>query len=134
MQVDPYSFISALNCILAQRLVRVLCPKCKTAVHYDERQLLESGLDPAVFGKQSFYETQGCQECHFTGYQGRTAIAELLELSDEIREMILGRKPLSEVKRKAKEESMVFLREVGIQKVLKGITSLKELNKVTFVE
>ncbi|MCK4432066.1 MAG: pilus assembly protein PilB, partial [Candidatus Aminicenantes bacterium] len=72
--------------------------------------------------------------CNFTGYQGRTAIAELLELSDEIREMILARKPLSEVKKRAKTEGMLFLREAGIEKLLKGITSLKELNKVTFVE
>jgi type II secretory ATPase GspE/PulE/Tfp pilus assembly ATPase PilB-like protein len=134
MQVDPYSFISALNCILAQRLVRVLCPKCKAAVHYDDQQLLESGLNPAVYKKQVFYEAQGCADCHFTGYQGRTAIAELLELSDPIREMILERKPLSEVRKKAKAEGIIFLREVGIEKVLKGITSLKELNKVTFVE
>ena len=81
-----------------------------------------------------FYEAQGCPECHVTGYQGRTAIAELLELSDDIREMILERKPLSEVRKRAKAEGMIFLREVGIQKVLKGVTSLKELNKVTFVE
>jgi len=134
MQVDPYSFISALNCILAQRLVRVLCQKCKAAVKYDDRQLLESGLDPAVYKKQVFYEAQGCPDCHFTGYQGRTAIAELLELSDPIREMILERKPLSEVRKKAKAEGIIFLREVGIDKVLRGTTSLKELNKVTFVE
>jgi type IV pilus assembly protein PilB len=134
MQVDPYSFISALNCTLAQRLVRVLCPKCKAAVHYDDQQLLESGLNPAVYKNQVFYEAQGCPDCHSTGYQGRTAIAELLELSDPIREMILERKPLSEVRKKAKAEGIIFLREVGIDKVLKGITSLKELNKVTFVE
>ena len=134
MQVDPYSFISALNCILAQRLVRVLCPKCKTPVKYDREQLLESGLDPIKYKGQVFYEAQRCPECHLTGYQGRTAIAEILELSDIIREMILERKPLSEVKKRAKEEGMVFLREVGLGKVLQGTTSLKELNKVTFVE
>jgi type II secretory ATPase GspE/PulE/Tfp pilus assembly ATPase PilB-like protein len=134
MQVDPYSFISALNCIFAQRLVRVLCPKCKSPAHYDPLQLAESGLDAKVYKDAVFYEAQGCENCHFTGYLGRTAIAELLELSDEIREMILVRKPLSEVRKMAKSEGMVFLREVGIQKVLKGVTSLKELNKVTFVE
>jgi type IV pilus assembly protein PilB len=134
MQVDPYSFISALNCILAQRLVRVLCSKCKVAVHYDGPQLSESGLSPDLYPKQIFYEAQGCRECNFTGYQGRTAIAELLELSDEIREMILERKPLSEVKKTAKSEGIVFLREIGVEKLLKGVTSLKELNKVTFVE
>ena len=134
MQVDPYSFISALNCILAQRLVRVLCPRCKEPVKYSPEQLLESGLQPDKFRDKSFYEAPGCPECGQTGYQGRTAIAELLELSDVIREMILGRKPLSEVKKRAKDEGIVFLREVGLDKVFKGITSLKELNKVTFVE
>jgi type IV pilus assembly protein PilB len=134
MQVDPYSFISALNCILAQRLVRILCPKCKEPVQYQDEQLLESGLAPDIYKKRIFYEARGCSDCNFTGYQGRTAIAEFLELSDIIREMILVRKPLSEVKKKAKEEGIVFLREVGLEKVLQGITSLKELNKVTFVE
>lgn len=134
MQVDPYSFISALNCILAQRLVRVLCRGCRKAVTYDEQTLMESGLDPEKFRDRTFYDAQGCPECGFTGYRGRTAIAELLELSDEIREMILEKKPLSEVKKRAKAEGMVFLREVGMEKVLSGVTSLKELNKVTFVE
>jgi len=134
MQVDPYSFISALNCILAQRLVRVLCSFCKNPVKYKSKQLLESGLDPKKHKDSIFYEAKGCPECGFTGYRGRTAIAELLELSDEIREMILEKKPLSEIKKRAKIEGMIFLREVGTEKVLKGETSLKELNKVTFVE
>lgn len=134
MRVDPYSFISALNCILAQRLVRVLCPYCKKPVKYNSKQLLESGLDPKKYKDQIFSEVIGCPECGYTGYRGRTAIAELLELSDEIREMILDKKPLSEVRKRAKTEGMVFLREVGMEKVLKGKTSLKELNKVTFVE
>jgi len=134
MKVDPYSFISALNCILAQRLVRILCKKCKMAVKYEPKILLESGLAPEKYKDTIFYEAKGCIECGNTGYQGRTAIAELLELSDEIREMILDRKPLSEVKKRAEAEGMLFLREIGIEKVLKGVTSLKELNKVTFVE
>ncbi len=134
MGVDPYSFISALNCILAQRLVRVLCPRCKAEVRYDDAQLRESGLDPEVYRGRTFYEAKGCPECRQSGYQGRTAIAEILELSDDIREMILIRKPLSEVRKKAKAEGMTFIREAGIQKVAAGITSLRELNKVTFVE
>jgi len=134
MKVDPYSFLSCLNCILAQRLVRVLCPRCKKPVKYDEETLIDSGLDPQKYKNHIFYEAKGCPECNWTGYRGRTAIAELLELSDEIREMILARKPLSEVKKRAKEEGMVFLREAGIEKLEAGITSLKELNKVTFVE
>lgn len=134
MKVDPYSFISALNCILAQRLVRLLCAKCKKAVHYEPSVLQESGLDPDQYKDVWFYESEGCPECGFSGYRGRTAIAELLELSDTIREMILDKKPLSEVKKQAKKEGMVFLREAGLKKVLGGLTSLRELNKVTFVE
>ncbi len=134
MKVDPYSFLSCLNCILAQRLVRILCLRCKKPVKYDEETLAQSGLNPQKFKNYVFYEAQGCNECNWTGYRGRTAIAELLELSDIIREMILDRKPLSEVKKRAKEEGMIFLREAGIEKLLAGITSLKELNKVTFVE
>jgi type IV pilus assembly protein PilB len=134
MQVDPYSFISALNCILAQRLVRVLCPSCKQEVQYSEKDLLESGLDPQHFRDTVFYEARGCAECSRTGYQGRTAISEFLELSDEIREMILERKPLSEVKKQALAEGMVPLRNIGLEKVAQGISSLRELNKVTFVE
>ncbi len=134
MKVDPYSFISALNGVLAQRLVRVLCPKCKQKEQLSKKQLIESGLDPEKYRDHVFYEAEGCEECHFTGYKGRTAIAEFLELSDEIREMILDKKPLSEVKKRAKQEGMIFLRQVGMDKVLLGTTSLKELNKVTFVE
>ncbi|MBS3818555.1 type II/IV secretion system protein [bacterium] len=134
MNVDPYSFISSLNGIMAQRLVRVLCPYCKKSVKYEPSQLKESGLNPETFQNQDFYEPQGCPQCRFTGFRGRTAIAELLELSDEIREMIVDKKPLSEVKKRAKAEGMVFLREEGIKKVSQGLTSLRELNKVTFVE
>jgi len=103
-------------------------------VTYDNETLFDSGLDPKIYKDTAFYESQGCPECGFTGYRGRTAIAEVLELSDEIRELILEKRPLSEVRKRAKVEGMVFLREVGMEKVLKGITSLKELNKVTFVE
>ncbi len=134
MQVDPYSFISALNCILAQRLVRVLCPRCKVPVRYDEVTLELSGLEAGKYRDLVFYEPRGCSDCHGTGYKGRTAIAELLELSDNIREMILARKPLSEVKKVAQEEGMIPLRQAGLEKVLAGVTSLKDLNKVTFVE
>ena len=134
MQVDPYSFISALNVTLAQRLIRLLCPACKVPVHYDDQVLAEAGMDPAAHRGRVFYEPKGCPECAGTGYKGRTAIAEILELSDPIREMILEKKPLSEIRKRAKAEGMVFLREVGIDKVLAGTTSLKDLNKVTFVE
>ena len=134
MGVEPYNFVSVLNCILAQRLVRVICEQCKRPVPWNPRALVESGLDPQLYKDQSFYEGVGCLDCGGTGYRGRIAIHELLDLSDRIREMILERKPASEIKRVAHEEGMVFLRESAVQKVLAGITTLKEINKVTFIE
>ncbi|MGB9604320.1 MAG: GspE/PulE family protein [Bryobacteraceae bacterium] len=134
MGVEPYNFVSALNCILAQRLVRVICEHCKTQVHYPDSYLAESGLDPARWRDVPFYEGQGCFECGGTGFRGRTAITELLDLSDRIRQMILERRPTAEIKRAAREEGMVFLRESALEKVRKGITTLREINKVTFIE
>ena len=134
MGVEPYNFVSALNCILAQRLVRLICNSCRTVVHYPPDVLEASGLDPEQWAKVSFYEGQGCIECAGTGFRGRSAIHELLDLSDRIREMILGRKPTSEIRRAAREEGMRFLRESALDKVRLGMTTLKEINKVTFIE
>jgi type IV pilus assembly protein PilB len=134
MGVEPYNFVSALNCILAQRLVRLICNTCRTVVHYPADVLQASGLDPAQWGKVPFYEGQGCIECAGTGFRGRTAIHELLDLSDRIREMILAKKPTSEIRRAAREEGMRFLRESALDKVRNGMTTLKEINKVTFIE
>jgi type IV pilus assembly protein PilB len=134
MGVEPYNFVSALNCILAQRLVRLICESCRTVVHYPPETLEASGLDPAGWSKVAFYEGQGCIECAGTGFHGRTAIHELLDLSDRIREMILAKKPTSEIRRAAREEGMRFLRESALDKVRLGMTTLKEINKVTFIE
>jgi type IV pilus assembly protein PilB len=134
MKVDLYNFVSALNCVLAQRLVRKICPHCKRPFKATRQLLDESGLDPAVYGDQTFYEGGGCIECDGTGFHGRLAVSELLDLSDTIRELILGRRPASEIKRVAKEEGMVFLRESALQKVFEGVTTLREINKVTFVD
>ena len=134
MGVEPYNFVSALNCILAQRLVRVICDSCRTVVHYPPDVLEASGLDPQQWSQVSFYEGQGCIECAGTGFRGRTSIHELLDLSDRIREMILGKKPTSEIRRAAREEGMRFLRESALDKVRLGLTTLKEINKVTFIE
>ena len=134
MGVEPYNFVSALNCIMAQRLVRVICPNCKRPRQYTPGDLKEAGLDPAVWGNAVLVEGVGCLECSGTGYHGRTAICELMDLSDRIREMIVDRRPTSEVKRAAREEGMATLRESGLAKVRAGITTLKEINKVTFVE
>jgi type IV pilus assembly protein PilB len=134
MGVEPYNFVSALNCILAQRLVRLICNSCREVVHYPAEVLEASGLDPEQWSKVSFYEGQGCIECAGTGFRGRSAIHELLDLSDRIREMILARKPTSEIRRAAREEGMRFLRESALDKVRSGMTTLKEINKVTFIE
>ena len=134
MGVEPYNFVSALNCILAQRLVRLICESCRTVVHYAPEVMEASGLDPQQWGQVGFYEGQGCIECSGTGFRGRTAIHELLDLSDRIREMILAKKPTSEIRRAAREEGMRFLRESALDKVRLGLTTLKEINKVTFIE
>ncbi len=134
MGVEPYNFVSALNCILAQRLVRVICDHCKKPVEYPDSYLVESGMNPEEWSSVNFHEGAGCFECGGTGFRGRTAIHELLDLSEKIREMILERRPGSEVKRRAKEEGMRFLREAALEKVRLGITTLKEINKVTFIE
>ncbi len=134
MGVEPYNFVSALNCILAQRLVRVICPHCRVQVHYDDSYLVESALDLETWKSFPFFEGRGCMECSGTGFRGRTAIHELLNLSEPIREMILGRRPASEIKRTAREEGMGFLRESAIDRVRQGVTTLREINKVTFIE
>ncbi|MGB9335527.1 MAG: GspE/PulE family protein [Candidatus Acidiferrales bacterium] len=134
MGVEPYNFVSALNCILAQRLVRLICEHCKKPVHYAPDQLEEIGLNPNEWSNVPLYEGSGCLECSGTGYHGRTAICELLDLSDRIREMIIARRPTSEIKRAGKEEGMVFLRGSGLDKVRAGLTTIREINKVTFLE
>src|ERR1700680_1027871 len=134
MGVEPYNFVSALNCILAQRLVRVVCVHCKKPVRYSPDVLRASGLDPDLWAPVQFVEGVGCLECSGTGFRGRSAISELLDLSDQIREMIISRRPPSEIKRVARAHSMTFLRDSALAKVRDGITTLKEINKVTFIE
>ncbi len=134
MNVDLYNFVSALNCVLAQRLVRRICVHCKRPARVPDSLLEESGLEPGEYRDFTFYEGAGCVECNGTGYLGRSAISELLNLSDNIRELIMQRRSAAEVKRAAKAEGMRFLRETALQKVFAGETTLREINKVTFVE
>jgi type IV pilus assembly protein PilB len=134
MGVEAYNFVSALNCILAQRLVRVICEHCKRQVRYPDSMLVESGLNPAEWRDVAFLEGAGCFECGGTGFRGRSAIHELLDLTDRIRDMILARRPSSEIKRAAREDGMTFLRESAVLKMRAGITTLREINKVTFIE
>jgi type IV pilus assembly protein PilB len=134
MGVEAYNFVSALNCILAQRLVRTICEYCGRTVHYDDDVLVASGLNPEQWREFAFREGMGCMECGGTGYRGRTAIHELLDLTDPIRELILEKKPTSEVRKLAQKEGMTFLRESALERVKRGLTTLKEINKVTFIE
>jgi type IV pilus assembly protein PilB len=134
MGVEPYNFVSALNCIMAQRLVRVICTNCKRPKKLSADDLKESGLRLEDLDHAQISEGAGCLECSGTGYHGRTAICELLDLSDRIREMIINRRPTSEIKRVAREEGMITLRESGLAKVRMGATTLREINKVTFVD
>jgi type IV pilus assembly protein PilB len=134
MNVDLHNFVSALNCVLAQRLVRRICLHCKRPAQVSDIMLEDSGLDADRYRDFSFFEGGGCIECNGTGYRGRLAIAELLNLSDNIRQLILDRRSTAEIKRAAKAEGMRFLRESALQKVFSGETSLHDINKVTFVE
>ena len=134
MGVEPYQFISALNCVMAQRLVRKICEACKHPAVPDPEVLAESAIDPQLLAGKTLYEGAGCIECGGTGFKGRMAICELLDLTDHIREIILDKRPISEVKRAAKEQGMRLLRESAVERVLEGLTTLREINKVTFVE
>jgi type IV pilus assembly protein PilB len=134
MGVEPYNFVSALNCILAQRLVRLICKSCSRRVQIDAKTLEENGMDPKQWKDVAFLEGTGCLECSGTGFRGRTAIHEVLDLSDRIREMIVDRRPTSEIKRAAREEGMTFLRDSALARVREGVTTLREINKVTFID
>ncbi len=134
MNVDLYNFVSALNCILAQRLVRRICPHCKRPAETSDTLLDDSGITRDMVRGVQFYEGIGCIECGGTGFLGRTAISELLDMSDNIRALILDRRPAAEIKRAAKSEGMTFLRESALERVFAGVTTLREINKVTFVE
>lgn len=134
MGVEPYNFVSSLNCVLAQRLVRILCTHCKRRHQPADEELNESALNPDKYRGETFYSSVGCEACNMTGYRGRTAIHELLNVTDHIREIIIERRPGSEVRRAARAEGLTSLRESAIAKVLSGVTTLHEINRVTFVE
>ena len=134
MGIDPYNFVSCLNCVMAQRLVRKVCSKCKQPVQYGDDFLRESAINPDDCRGVTFYEAKGCEECNGTGYRGRSAIVELLDLTDELRELIVSKAPAAVLKKAAKEVGTMFLRESAVEKVLLGETTIKEINRVTFVE
>ena len=134
MGIEPYNFVSALNCVLAQRLLRLICPDCKREVEVDDETLTASGLDPAEYSGKTFFAGAGCDNCYQTGYKGRRAILEILDLTDEIRDMISNKEPISNIKKRAIDDGMISLRQVAVGCVLRGETSIEEINRITFVE
>lgn len=134
MGIDPYNFVSCLNCVQAQRLVRVFCKHCKEPVSHDETLLKSYGLTAQDCEGATFYKADGCKECNGLGYTGRSAIVELLEMNDAMREMIASKRPVTELKQKAFEDGTIFLRQAAINKVLNGETSFREIDRVTFAE
>ncbi len=134
MGIDPYNFVSCLNCVMAQRLVRKLCVKCKVPTTITDETLMESGIDPASCRDATFFDAKGCDDCNNTGYRGRSAIVELLDLNDELRELIVSKSSALVLKQAAREAGTVFLRESAVEKVMSGETNLREINRVTFVE
>jgi type IV pilus assembly protein PilB len=134
MGLEPYHFLSSLNCILTQRLVRVLCGACRRAASYPRETLEDLGLDPERDGTQTFYEAVGCEACQGSGFRGRTAVAELVEMTDPIRTLIMERRPAGEIAAAAQAGGTVLLREAALDKARGGMTTMAEINRVTFGE
>jgi type IV pilus assembly protein PilB len=134
MGVDVYSFVSSLNCVMAQRLMRLICPRCRREARVEAELLEASGLDPAGYAGHKWAEGAGCEHCNGTGYRGRAAITEFLDLSSHVRQMIVERRPATDLQAAATAEGMVTLRQSALAKALAGETTLKEINRVTFVD
>jgi len=133
MGVDPYSFVSAMNGILAQRLVRLNCPHCAEPHVPDAQLLTASGLDVRSAAGMVFRAGQGCGQCRGTGYKGRKAVAEILDLNDDLRELIISRQPIRLIREAARAHGTRFLRESALDLVRQGETTLQEINRVTLV-
>jgi type IV pilus assembly protein PilB len=134
MAVDVHAFVSALNCVVAQRLVRTICPRCKRATHADAALLERSGLTGDEYADHVWYEGAGCDHCSGTGFRGREAISELLPLTPQLRKLILDRVPADVFRDAAVAEGMQSLRQSAVAKAMAGLTTLKEINRVTFVD
>jgi type IV pilus assembly protein PilB len=134
MNVDVYGFVSALNCVVAQRLVRLICPHCRRAARVDEALLEAAGLSGPPFANVEWQEGAGCEHCTHTGYRGRVAVAEVLQLSPRLRQLIVDRQPGAQLQAAAREEGMVTLREAAVALARAGETTIKEINRVTFVD
>ncbi len=134
MGVDPFSFVSAMNGVLSQRLVRLICPHCICDISPPEKLLADSGLEASAITEFRFRAGQGCGECRGTGYKGRKAIAELLDLNDDLRELIIAKASTRQIKEAARANGTRFLRDSALDLVSRGETTLQEINRVTFVD
>ncbi|MCK5099639.1 MAG: Flp pilus assembly complex ATPase component TadA, partial [Desulfobacteraceae bacterium] len=132
MGIDPYNLVSALNCIVAQRLIRVLC-HCKQERKIPDEFLAESGLDPVNYRNYTYYKSYGCENCKGTGYSGRKAIIEHVELDGDMREMFINKRSVAAMKQKALSKGVIFLRDAAVNEVIRGVTTLEEVNRVTFI-
>lgn len=130
MGIEPFLVSSSVECLIAQRLVRLICPECKYPLKEIKEPLLELGLTNVPQGV-IIYEGKGCEACKFTGYRGRTAIYEFLVMSEEIKNMVLERASADQIKKKALQLGMHTLRQDGVDKVLKGLTTVSEVLRVT---
>ncbi len=130
MGVEPYLVASSVECLIAQRLIRLICPECKHPVKGKKEVLLELGIND-VPDDVVIYEGKGCEACKFTGYRGRTGIYEFLVMSDEIRQMVLNRASADQIKKSAVKLGMKILRQDGVDKVLRGLTTVSEIMRVT---
>lgn len=134
MGVDSYSLVAALNGIIAQRLLRMNCPHCATTVSEPLNLTQRSGLSPESVSTAIFKRGLGCAHCRGTGYKGRRAIAETLPMSDALRDLLVQRAPLSQIRQSARESGFTSLRDAAIALALQGETTLEEINRVTPVE
>ena len=134
MGIEPYNFVASLSCILAQRLVRSICPSCRVPIQIHPEQCLEAGIDYESVKHKTFFEGKGCNDCHGLGFRGRKAITEFLDMTDSIKEMVLNGKSASEIRIAAMAQGMTTLRQAALEKVYRGESTLKEINRVTPVE
>ena len=134
MEVDTYSFVSALNGVLAQRLVRIICPECAMPYEASATEFADAGISPEQARTMTLRRGRGCGHCRGTGYKGRRAIAEIMRLNDHLRELITSRAPITEIKAAARANGTRFLREAAIDAAAQGMTTLEEINRVTFAD
>ena len=129
MEIEPFLVSSAVQAIIAQRLVRVLCPQCKEPYEPEQAQWMELGLEKEGLGP--IFRTKGCEKCLETGYRGRTGIYEFLRMTESIKGLVLQTSDANQISRAARKEGMVSLRKDGIQKVIEGKTTISEVLRVT---